>query len=183
MKKRTLNNSSAALIVIDIQEAFRKSIPGLDKVIAKTRIAIKAFGVFNLPVLITEQYPKGLGHTVPELKEISENASYFEKSHFSACGCGPFNDILVKEDIQDVLIAGIETHVCVNQTVHDLLEAGKRVHILEDAVASRKPDDRETALKKMYSSGAIPSSVEMALFELLVDSKSPDFKQIQSLIR
>jgi nicotinamidase-related amidase len=183
MSKRTLIRNKTALVVIDIQEAFRKSIPTIDKVIVNTSIAMRGFDMLNVPVVVTEQYPAGLGHTVSELKESCPSARYFEKSHFSACGNGLFGDFLKQKEISHVVIAGIETHVCVNQTVDDLLDMGLQVHVLEDAVASRKSSDRKTALKKMYSGGAVPATMEMALFELLTDSKSPDFKQIQALIK
>lgn len=183
MKGKTLFAQNAALLVVDIQEAFKKSIPGLDKIIEKTRIAVSGFELLGLPVLITEQYPKGLGHTVSSIKDATETARYFEKSAFSACGADGFTGYLENNGISAIVVAGIETHVCVNQTVHDLLASGFEVHILEDAVASRSQSDRETALKKIYLSGAVPATVEMALFELLNDSAGPRFKQIQSLIK
>jgi len=183
MNQRVLHSERAALVVVDIQEAFRSSITGLDKVIAKTAVAARGFETLGLPVLITEQYPKGLGSTVQEISSSVAEAIYFEKSEFSACGAAGFADKLRELEIADVAVAGIEAHVCVNQTVHGLLDAGFQVHVLEDAVDSRSVTDRETALVKMRLSGAVPSTVEMALFELLVDSGSPKFKEIQTLIK
>lgn len=183
MKERVLIEEKTALLVVDIQEAFLKSIPGLKEVIDRTETVIRAFDTLNRPILITEQYPKGLGHTVDALRGASGKAEYFEKSSFSACGAGGFRKRLEDDGVSTVLVAGIETHVCVNQTVHDLLETGFNVHVLEDAVESRSASDRDTALKKMYLSGAVPSTVEMALFEMLNGSDSPHFKKIQSLIK
>ncbi len=183
MKDRILNPKSAALLVVDIQEAFRKSIAELDEVIRKTSAAIRGFESFDCPVFITEQYPKGLGHTVVDLLEAGKSNEVFEKSGFDCLSCRDLADRLAQSGIRQVAVAGIETHVCVNQTVHSLLLAGYSVHILEDAVASRHESDRDTGLKKMYLSGAVPSTVEMALFEMLADSADPKFKEIQNLIK
>lgn len=183
MKSPTLIAKHSALLVIDIQEAFRKSIVTLDQVIRKTEAAIRGFQLLGCPVLFTEQYPKGLGHTVEELLNATDKLEVFEKSGFSGLCSNELEEGLQQSGIQQVVVAGIETHVCVNQTTHSLLASGYSVHILEDAVASRSSDDRETGLKKMYLSGAVPSSVEMALFEMLGDSANPKFKEIQGLIK
>lgn len=180
---RMLPAKTSCLVIVDVQEAFRKSIPKLDGLIVKTVSAARGFELLGCPVVITEQYPKGLGKTVPEISGAVSDPYRFEKSAFSACGAAGFKDFLVERGITDVAIAGIEAHVCVNQTVHDLLSAGFGVHLLEDAVESRNAADRAAALLKMAQTGAVPSTVEMALFELLGDSKSGKFKEIQALIK
>lgn len=183
MKKRILRREITALVIVDVQDAFRKSIPDFDTLVRKTRALAKGFEVMGLPVLITEQYPKGLGHTAVEIADSVEKAEYFEKSGFSACLANGFEARLRDLNVEQVAVAGIEAHVCVNQSVHGLLRSGFGVHLIEDVVASRHAADRDTALRKMYESGAVPSTVEMALFELLVDSADPNFKQVQSLIK
>ncbi|MDH3493824.1 MAG: isochorismatase family protein [Acidobacteriota bacterium] len=180
---RLLSAGTACLVIVDIQEAFRKSISGLDRVIVKTAAAARGFELLGCPIVITEQYPEGLGNTVPEIEGAVSDAFRFEKSAFSACGAAGFEDFLRERGITDVAVAGIEAHVCVNQTVHDLLEGGFGVHLLEDAVESRFAADKATAISKMTQTGAVPSTVEMALFELLADSKSGHFKEIQALIK
>jgi len=144
---------------------------------------MRGFEILELPILVTEQYPKGLGHTVEILRAASQSAKYFEKSHFSSCVDADFVSSLRKDKITNVVVAGVETHVCVNQSVHDLIDEGFVVHLLEDATASRNQIDHDVAVKKMYGSGAVPATHEMVLFELLHDSQNPHFKQIQGLIK
>ncbi|MEZ5307649.1 MAG: isochorismatase family protein [Pyrinomonadaceae bacterium] len=178
---RLLEASHCGLVIIDIQEAFEKSISALSDVVESASKLARGFGLLGLPVVFTEQYPKGLGPTVADLREHLSGAVFVEKHHFSACR--DVSAILKAKDVKQVLLCGIETHVCVNQTAHDLLADGFEVHVVEDAVDSRHEFDRKTALRKMYGSGAIPSTVEMALFELLNDSKHAKFKEIQALIK
>jgi nicotinamidase-related amidase len=180
---RILAAESTALLVIDIQEAFRNAILDFSEMVAKASIAVRGFAMLGRPIIVTEQYPKGLGRTVEEiLLSLPDENSILEKTAFSACGAIRFTDRL-SSDIKQIVVSGLETHVCVNQTVHHLLERGFQVHILTDAVGSRFEQDRKTGLAKMFASGAVPSSTEMALFEMLRDSKHAQFKQVQSLLR
>ena len=131
-----------------------------------------------MPVVVTEQYPRGLGETVPEVAEHLDGVPRLEKTVFSAAAAEGFD--LGGRD--QALVCGIETHVCVSQTVHDLLHDGVEVHVAADAVASRSPEDRRVGLDKMERSGAVLSSTEMALFELLGRAGTDEFKTIQKLI-
>ena len=106
-----------------------------------------------------------------------------EKTAFSSCGANSFLEQLKTANVSQVVLCGLETHVCINQTAHDLLSEGFEVHLLCDAVSSRFSEDKEAALKKMQTNGVVPSTVEMALFELLRDSKHEQFKEIQNLIK
>jgi nicotinamidase-related amidase len=179
-----LDRSSCALVVIDVQEAFRTVIPQFEQIAVRISTAIRGFQILGVPVIVTEQYPKGLGPTVEEIVlSLPENAQRIEKKAFSACGAGPFRKILEDLEVGQVVICGVETHVCVSQTAHDLLVADFDVHVLTDCVASRFDHDREAGLSKMYGSGVDPSSVEMALFELMRDSSHEKFKEIQALIK
>lgn len=179
-----LDPRHTALVVIDIQEGFRNAIPDFGLIASRAATVVRGFQILGLPVLVTEQYPKGLGHTAEEIKLVlAEVDRVFEKSAFSSCGAGAFVAKLNALDIKQVIICGLETHVCVNQTAHDLLTRGFQVHILTDCVCSRFEHNREAGLAKMLASGAIPASIEMALFELMRDSKHERFKEIQRLIK
>jgi nicotinamidase-related amidase len=114
---------------------------------------------------------------------LPSDFEFVEKTAFSSCGAQPFLEKLEAAGAKQVLLCGIETHVCINQTAHDLLIRGYQVHLLHDCVSSRYGHDREAALAKMQMSGVIPSSVEMALFELMRDSKHEQFREIQNIIK
>ncbi len=184
MHRNTLAAHSTALVVVDIQEAFREAIPDSLFVIERAVIAVQGFQLLGVPVIVTEQYPKGLGRTVEEiLLSLPDEVCVIEKSTFSACGKPEFVERLRTGGIKTVALCGVEAHVCVNQTAHDLLADGIGVHLLTDAVSSRNDADTDAGVQKMFQSGVVPSSVEMALFELMRDSRHPLFKEIQSLIK
>lgn len=175
---------NTVLVVIDLQEAFRAAISDFPEIASRTATAVRGFLTLGAPIIVTEQYPKGLGKTAEEiLFSLPDDFEFIEKSTFSAYREPTFVARLKATGATDVVLCGVETHICVNQTAHDLIAAGFQVHLLTDAVASRFSNDRETALTKMFSAGAIPATVEMTLFELLADSKHPKFREIQSLIK
>ncbi len=143
---------------------------------------VKAFTILQIPILASEQYPKGLGHTLPELKQELPNAEVIEKIHFSCCGAQEIWEAIESHKRKQILVVGVESHVCVLQTVLDLLHAGYQVHVPFDAVASRNPANKENALQRMRGAGAVITNVESALFELMARAGTDDFKQIQKLI-
>lgn len=184
MHSNTLDIDNSVLVVVDVQEAFRKAIPDFSEVVSRISLAIRGFQVFGRPIIVTEQYPKGLGRTAEELLlSIPDDASFVEKSTFSSVGEVAFVKELEKFQSQQIVLCGVETHVCVNQTAHDLLAAGYQVHLLTDCVASRYQHDKDAGLRKMFASGVVPSSMEMALFEMMRDSRHEKFKEIQALIK
>ena len=184
MHSNSLDIDNSILVVVDVQEAFRKAIPDFAESVSRIAIAIRGFQVLGRPVVVTEQYPKGLGRTAEELLiSIPDDASFIEKSTFSSFGDPKFVAELEKFEAKQVVLCGVETHVCVNQTAHDLLAAGYQVHLLTDCVASRYDHDREAGLQKMLASGVIPSSMEMALFEMMRDSRHEKFEDVQALIK
>lgn len=184
MHNNLLSTDRTALIIIDFQEAFKKAIPEYANLSNSISIAAKGFGLLGCPVFVTEQYPKGLGHTDSQiLDQLPPNIEIFEKSTFSACGAPEFIDALQAANISQTVLCGVEAHICVNQTALALLENNFEVHILEDGVGSRKLDNKKSALTKMYKFGAIPACLEMSLFEVMGTSKNPNFKEIQNLIK
>jgi nicotinamidase-related amidase len=172
---RTLDRERAALVVVDVQEAFRPAVQDFDGVVENTRRLMEGAKILGVPVVVTEQYPRGLGRTVEELGQVEA----VEKSCFSAAKADGF-DLNGRDQ---ALIAGIETHVCVSQTAHDLIDRGIEVHVASDAVTSRTDQNKHVGLHKMEGSGAILTSVETALFELLGAAGSDEFKQVQRLIK
>jgi nicotinamidase-related amidase len=173
-----LDRGRAALLVVDVQEAFRKAIAGFDELVANVAILIQGARTLGLPIVVTEQYPRGLGATVPELVAHLEGVPRLSKVAFSAARADGFS--MAGRD--QALVCGIEAHVCVNQTVLDLLAEGVQVHLACDAVASRTAENRAVGLAKMERSGALPTSTEMSLFELLGRAGSDEFKTLQRLV-
>ncbi|HEV2801409.1 MAG TPA: hydrolase [Pyrinomonadaceae bacterium] len=182
--ENTLDAAHTALVIIDVQEAFRASIPDFAGLVARIALVSRAAQLLGVPLVVTEQYPKGLGQTAPEIRDaLPPSLEPIEKTAFSSCGAQTFNAELERLGARQVLVCGIEAHVCVNQTTHDLLARGYQVHLLADCIASRHAQNRETGLAKMQRSGALPSSIEMALFELMRDARHEQFKAVQKLIK
>lgn len=186
MHRRILDITKTALVVIDIQEAFRHAIGDFSVIASRASMAVRGFQILGLPVLITEQYPKGLGRTAEEILfslPPDSEFEFIEKTAFSSCGAGGFMEKLKETGAKQVVLCGLEAHVCVNQTAHDLLANGFDVHLLTDCVASRFSHDKQAGLAKMQESGVVSSSMEMALFELMRDAKHEQFKEIQNLVK
>ncbi len=179
-----LQAKQAALLVVDIQERLVPSIYNYHQVVKNTAILIKACRELNIPVIVSEQYVKGLGPTVPTLRQLFHDETLvLEKTTFGALGQPTIAMALKELERPQIMVCGIETHVCVNQSVHQLLAAGYQPHVVEDAVSSRLPENKTAGLGKMKQSGAIMTTTEMAVFELLYDAKNPAFKPVQALIK
>jgi nicotinamidase-related amidase len=176
---RVLDRERAALVVVDVQEAFRPAVLDFERVAHNVATLVQGAHSLGLPLAVTEQYPKGLGRTVPEVAEVLDGEQPIEKVCFSAAEAEGFD--LGGRD--QALICGIEAHVCVSQTVHDLLDRGLEVHVARDAVSSRTAENREVGLHKMEEAGAIVTSVETALFELVGAAGTEEFKRVQALVK
>jgi nicotinamidase-related amidase len=175
-----LNPDRAALVVVDVQEAFRPAIDGFARVVERCVRAVSGAVALGLPVVVTEQYPQGLGETVPELRAVlPEGTERLPKTAFSAARAPGFH--LKGRD--QVVLVGIEAHVCVQGTALDLLRQGLAVHLAGDAVGSRHPEDREAGLTRVARAGALIGTTESVLLELTGDAGHPHFKTIQELIR
>ena len=174
-----LDPARAALVVIDVQEAFAKAVPEFDRIAAATATLVAGAEAVGVPVHITEQYPKGLGHTVDRVAEaLPAGVEPIEKLCFSAAGADGFD----LDGRDQALVCGVETHVCVNQSALDLLDGGVEVHVAEDAVGSRTAENRRVGLQKMERAGAVVTSVETALFELVGVAGTDEFRAVQKLI-
>jgi nicotinamidase-related amidase len=170
-----LARDRAALVIVDVQEAFRP-YASFERVAAASAKLLSAARLLEVPSIVSEQYPKGLGATAQEVGLEGEQP--IEKTVFSAVRAEGFD--LAGRD--QAIVCGIETHVCVSQTVHDLLEQGVEVHVPADAVGSRHAIDYERGLERLERAGAVVSTVEAALFELLERAGTPEFKAVQKLI-
>jgi nicotinamidase-related amidase len=170
-----LDRDKTALVVVDVQEGFR-SYASFASVADASRKLVQAARILNVPTVVSEQYPKGLGHTAPEVGLEDERP--IEKTVFSVARAEGFD----LGERRQAIVCGIETHVCVSQTVHDLLEQGAEVHVPADAVGSRRTIDYERGLERMERAGAVVTTVEASLFELLERAGTPEFKSIQALI-
>jgi nicotinamidase-related amidase len=176
---RVLDRDRAALVVVDVQEAFRPAVVDFERVAFDAAKLVQGARILGLPIVVTEQYPKGLGTTVPEVAEHLDGIEPLEKVRFSAAAADGFD----LEGREQALVCGIESHVCVSQTAHDLLDGGVQVHVARDAVTSRTEENRELGLHKMEGAGAVVTNVETALFELVGAAGTDEFKQVQALVK
>jgi nicotinamidase-related amidase len=176
-----MNRDDAALLVVDMQAKLLPLIAGHERITWNVRRLIDGANILGVPLAATEQYPQGLGPTTPELAQrLGEIPG---KLAFSACECSELFTGWRDRGIWKLLVCGIETHVCVGQTVHDLLAEGFRVYVAADAVGARGAIDHDIALRRMDSAGATLTTTEAALFEWCARAGSPEFKQISQLVR
>jgi len=180
---RVLDVQNAVLLIIDVQESFRKQLKDLDQLTRNITILAEAAKILKIPVLLTEQYPQGLGKTITEISACLGERLFFEKTSFSCCQATNFLEKLDSLGRKQVIVCGIEAHVCVQQTVHELMFNDYQAHVVKDAIASRSDRSRDIGWEKMVSSGAVPTSVEMALFEMLAQSGTEQFKTVQRLVK
>ena len=180
MSEQRLDPGRATLVVVDVQEAFSKAVPNFEEVADAAATLIQGAVAVEVPVLITEQYPQGLGETVGSVAgHLPEGVTPLGKVRFSAAEADGFD--LGGRD--QAILCGIETHVCVAQTALDLLSRDVEVHFVLDAVGSRTEENLELGLGRMEGAGAVLTSIETALFELLGGSDHPAFKKVQALVK
>lgn len=178
-----LVKEGSVLVVVDVQDKLLHTIYEWREVLANTIKMVKFAQALNVPVLVTEQYPQGLGQTNQALMELISDKAILEKTVFSCFGSEGFVKKLDEVGAKTLVITGIETHICVNQTTLDALARGLSVHIIADAVGSRAAFNKELGLGKMRQAGAVISSAEMALYEWLVRSDTKEFKTILPLVK
>lgn len=183
MPPSLLDSPNSVLCVVDIQERLMPAMYNQTTILRGSAALVQAAKLLDVPVLVTEQYPRGLGHTVPEMQAVIEGLPVFEKTTFSCFGSMEF-DLALKNTARNTLVlCGIESHVCVLQTALDAFNAVDRVVVVADAVGSRAEANHELALKRLRHAGVEVVSVEMTLMEWLRDAKHPKFKEVQALIK
>ncbi len=181
---RLLDRHGSLVVLIDTQESYRGKIYAEEQFSRAVRRLLHAARLVGVPVIATEQYPRGLGPTWPELKEaLAESTPILSKRCLSCWGAAGFSDAVRNLARSQIVVCGLETHACVNQTVHELLERGFQVHVPVDAVSSRFEVDYRVGLEKMTHSGAIPATSEMVAFEWLRTADAPEFKAVQQLFK
>ena len=176
----------SVLLVVDVQERLAATVPETQRaaVAEGSRRLVQAAALLDVPVVVSEQYPKGLGPTLPALAAaLPPGATPFAKTRFSCAGAGSPLDSGLLDTRPQVVLAGMETHVCILQTALDLLERGRQVFVVEDAVCSRRPQHKANALARLRQAGAVVSNLESVLFEWLEDAAHPRFKEIAALVR
>jgi nicotinamidase-related amidase len=179
-----LARDAAVLVVIDVQEAYRSVLFEYERVANAVARVIQGAAVLGVPVMATEQYPKGVGPTVAEVAaHFPPGTVPIQKMSLSCCGAREFMVALRKLGRHQVLIVGIEAHACVNQTAHDLLAAGYQVHVAYDATSSRRRVEYVVGWEKMRQAGVVAATVESALLELVRTADVPEFKAVQRLIK
>lgn len=179
-----LDRDQAVMVVVDVQErlvpAMNERVCG--RVVQHINMLLEGFSSMQLPVIATEQYPRGLGHTIEELA-VASDAQCVEKVAFSCCGEANFVEALEKTGRKQVVLVGMEAHVCVYQTMIDLLDRGYQVHLVRDAICSRFKSDYHTAITMAPEMGAVLTTTEMALFQLLKVAGTDEFKVVSGLAR
>ena len=180
---KILLRDTTALLLIDIQEKILAVMNNPDQVINNALKLIKGFKVLNIPIFYTEQYPKGLGATSDALLTELQGLSPIQKMSFSCYGAGNFFTRLTDNNVSQVVVAGIESHVCVQQTVLDLTANNFQVNVAADAVSSRNDLDYKISLDRMKIHGAEITTSEAILFELLVNSGTDEFREISEIIK
>ena len=177
--------SESVLVLIDIQERLMAAMPqGVRvRVVEQIKILITAANTLSVPVVVTEQYPKGLGHTEAELKNcLKEDVNIIEKTSFSCINADGFLTPIEESGRKQIILTGMETHICILQTALDLQQQGFQVFVVEDAVSSRAKTNQYNALQRMRNAGVIITTVESVIFEWLGDANHPEFKNLAKLI-
>jgi nicotinamidase-related amidase len=174
--------SRAQVLVVDVQERLAPVIAGRDDILRNIGILLRAAAAHAVPVTLSEQYPKGLGPTLPEIAALTDTAA-LAKNAFSCLADPALRERILGTEREQVLVAGIEAHVCVLQTVMDLLQVGRTVFVVTDACGSRRDESHAAGITRMRDAGAWVVTTEMVVFELLRTAAAPAFRDMSRLIR
>jgi len=183
LDKFILNKNNSVLVIVDIQDKLAVIMKHKEKVVSNCLHLIEVSKLLNIPVIVTEQYPKGLGHTINEIKEALPSYEPFDKVTFDCCKGDGFLEKIASLKRKQIILTGMETHVCVLQTCLSLLKEKYTVHLVSDAVCSRKKDDYLTGRELMRDAGAVVTCAETVLFQLLEKAGTPEFKTIINRIK
>jgi len=177
-----ISREGTVLVIIDVQEKLFPLIAEKEIVSKNLQKLIKFAQIVKMPIVLTEQYPKGLGRTIPEIKKLIPNVNPIEKVEFNCFGSEEFQNILQRLEAKTLILTGIETHICVSQTAIDGLRR-YRVGVISDAVSSRRLEDKEIGLERMKQSGVIILSTEMFIYEILKRAGTAEFKEALKLVK
>jgi len=180
--KKLLKKEKTALLVIDLQEKLLPYVWRRDFVVENLGKMIGTARILDMPVIVTEHYPRGLGATVPEIRELFEDFRPMEKIIFGALDQPEVLAAVESLEVENLLVTGIETHICIAQTALQALREGYRVHVISDAVSSRTEENWKVGIERIRDAGCTVSSTEMAIYELLHRAGTPEFKQVLELI-
>lgn len=186
LNEKLCHAQHSQLLIIDIQERLASAMPAevLDNVIKNNNILLHAANELDIPVIHSEQYPKGLGNTVPQIAEqLLDTSSSVTKTSFACSNTDGFNELIAKQKRQQIIITGIESHICVLQSAIHLQRQGYAVYVVEDAICSRKKLNHQNAIERLRQSHVIISNIESVLFEWLEDATHPKFKALSKLIK
>lgn len=184
MELSQLSKESTGLLVVDVQEKLFPHVERGCETLQMMKLAIKGCDILGVTVVVTEQYPEGLGETVAALKGcLPDEVKTFSKTTFSCLGCTAAREHILNSSIMSWVLVGFEAHVCILQTAKALLRAGKEVVVLNDAITSRSIFDYSTAVAELRDCGARITCTETFLFELVGDSKAPEFKALSQLLK
>lgn len=178
-----LNQEKSCLVLIDVQEKLTAVMEESERMVGNCSVLLQIARAMEIPILWCQQYPKAIGPTVALLREHLEGINPMDKMCFSCSGAEGFTAVIERLGIETAILCGIESHVCVFQTAMELLQKGLYVHVIADAVASRTAANKQIGLRRMEAAGAVISSTEMLLFELLRTAEHPQFKKLSKLIR
>jgi len=178
-----LKNDRSVLVIIDVQTKLLSVMYNYPLLLENLKKLIRGAQVMEVPIIYTEQYPKGLGETHPEIAGLLTEIKPVIKMSFSCCSEDNFIDELHRINRDQVIICGIESHICVYQTCRDLIDKKYEVHLVTDCISSRKPENTQLTVNKLQSYGVFPTSVEMALFEMLKDASNDAFRKIAKIIK
>jgi nicotinamidase-related amidase len=178
-----LHRDDCALVVVDMQEPFLKAIHGREALTQNVLLLIHAARILGIPTLSTVQYASRMGDTVPEIADALEGIPALDKLCFSCAGAETFTEALAATGKKQVVLCGVETHICVSQTAHDLLHAGYAVHVSPDAVSSRTLEKHKLGMERIRDAGIKPCAAEAAVYEWLYEAGTPEFKEILKLVK
>lgn len=182
-KQGLISKEGTVLIVIDVQEKIFPHISDKEGILKNIEKLIRFAEIMKIPILLTEQYPKGLGCTIPEVKKLIPQIQPIERMEFGCFGSEKFKESLKKLEVQTLILTGIETHICISQTAIEGVDLGYRLCVVSDAVSSRNLDDKAVGLDRLRESGVTIVSTEMLIYELLKKAGTPEFKETLKLIK
>lgn len=178
------STENSLLVIVDVQQKLMNAMSNSENCLAKVKLLANSLALMEVPVIVTEQYPKGLGPTVDMIKYVlPQNTPFVEKSAFSCCGADEFNAKIQEADRKNIILCGVESHVCVLQTAVALLGKGYNVILAADAASSRSENDKALGLSYLRHEGVKVLSTESIIFALLKDSKHPAFKAVSALLK